>query len=231
MVLGFVGSLHCAGMCGPIAVALPLNNNSWFSRISGSLLYNAGRTITYGVLGIIFGLFGKGLFLGGLQQWVSIGLGASMILAVLVPRLFRRGQWIENLLDRLTYRLKAAFGKFFGIRTYRSLFIIGLLNGFLPCGLVYIALAGAILTGGPFKGATYMVIFGLGTIPMLLALSLAGSMVSNALRNRLRKIIPVFIVILGLLFIVRGMNLGIPYVSPRINKTAEMTTMDCCDKK
>ena len=231
LLLGFVGSLHCAGMCGPIAIALPLNNQSWFARISGGLLYNIGRTITYALLGAIFGLAGLGLALGGLQQWVSIILGAFMILAVIIPRLGSAGKKISGVSDALTGHLKKPFIKLFRMRTYSSLFIIGLLNGFLPCGLIYIALAGALVMSQVHEGALYMIFFGIGTIPMMLAISIAGNILSQRLRQRLRAAIPVFIILLGILFILRGLNLGIPYISPKINQQGEKATMECCHPK
>jgi sulfite exporter TauE/SafE len=231
LLLGLVGSLHCAGMCGPIAIALPLSNQSWFARISGGLLYNIGRTITYALLGAIFGLAGLGLALGGLQQWVSIILGTFMILAVVIPRLGSAGKKISGISDSLTGHLKKPFIKLFRMRTYSSLFIIGLLNGFLPCGLVYIALAGALVMSQVHEGALYMVFFGIGTIPMMLAISIAGNILSQRLRQRLSAAIPVFIILLGILFILRGLNLGIPYISPKINQQGEKATMECCHPK
>lgn len=218
-------------MCGPIAVALPLNNESWFTRITGGLLYNSGRTITYAFLGAVFGLVGMGISLGGLQQWASILLGIAMILAVLIPRLGTVSKPIYRLSDFIASILKKPFSSLFRTRTYRSLFVIGLLNGFLPCGLVYIALAGALVMSHAFEGALYMALFGLGTAPLLLVISLAGNILSQNLRSRLSKIIPVFIVLLGLIFIVRGLNLGVPYLSPRIEKQADKTVIECCESK
>ena len=231
LLLGFVGSLHCAGMCGPIAVALPLNNQSWFARISGGLLYNTGRIITYAWLGAIFGLAGMGLAMGGLQQWVSIILGIVMILAVIFPRLGGAGKKMAMLTDSLTGQLKMPFVKLFRIRTYSSLFFIGLLNGFLPCGLVYIALAGALMMSQVYEGALYMISFGLGTIPMMLAISVAGNILSRKLRKNLSKVIPLFIILLGILFILRGLNLGIPYISPKLSQNGEKATVECCEPK
>jgi sulfite exporter TauE/SafE len=218
-------------MCGPIAIALPLNNQSWFARVSGGLLYNTGRTITYAALGAIFGLAGMGLALGGLQQWVSIILGAVMILAVLIPRLGAASTKMTKLSDSISLLLKKPFVKLFRIRTYHSLFLIGLLNGFLPCGLVYIALAGALVMSRVYEGAFYMIAFGLGTIPMMLAISVAGNIISLKLRKRLSKVIPLFIILLGILFILRGLNLGIPYISPKLSQDGNKATMECCQPK
>jgi sulfite exporter TauE/SafE len=231
LLLGLVGSLHCAGMCGPIAVALPLNNRSWFSRISGGLLYNAGRTVTYGLMGIVLGLAGMGIALGGMQQWVSVAVGAIMVLSVLVPRLGKFGNRIIQVTDSMTSHFKKPLIKLFKQRTYSSLLLIGLLNGFLPCGLVYIALAGALLMSKPHEGFLYMIFFGIGTIPMLLVISLAGNLLSQKVRLQLSRIIPLFIVLLGILFILRGLNLGIPYVSPKLSQQGETAKMECCSPK
>jgi len=231
LLLGLVGSLHCAGMCGPIAIALPLNNQSWFLKLIGGLLYNTGRTITYAILGAIFGLAGMGLALGGLQQWVSIIIGAVMILAVLIPRLGPMGNKMGAFTDPISVLLKKPFVKLFRARTYSSLFIIGLLNGFLPCGLVYIALAGALVMSRAYEGAFYMISFGIGTIPVMLAISAAGNIISQKLRKKLSRAIPIFIILLGILFILRGLNLGIPYISPKLSQQGEKAVMECCEPK
>lgn len=231
LIVGLVGSLHCAGMCGPIAVAIPLNNRSWSSRIFGSLTYNTGRTFTYAILGAIFGLAGFGLAIGGLQQWVSMLLGSIMILGVIIPRFGHLGQSVTRVSGLISQHVKKLFSKYFRIRTYPSLFFLGILNGFLPCGLVYIALAGALVMSQVSEGALYMIFFGLGTLPMMMVISLAGNMISGRFRIKLSKALPYFIVFLGLIFILRGMNLGIPYLSPKINTTATKTTMECCEPK
>lgn len=214
IVLGLIGSFHCVGMCGPIALALPLNNTNWFTRIFGSLIYNIGRAITYALMGAVFGILGEGLQLGGFQRWISIAMGTIMILAIVFPALFRGSKKLDKYLYGYNARLKIRFGVLFNKRTYSSLLIIGLLNGLLPCGLVYMALAGAIATGGVSSGALFMFIFGLGTLPMLLLLSLIGNVVSGSFKSKINKMIPYVIVIIGVLFILRGMNLGIPFISP-----------------
>lgn len=222
LTLGLIGSFHCIGMCGPIAIALPLPQKNWASKILGASLYNIGRALTYGLMGVVFGLVGKGFKLAGLQQWVSIIMGAIMILSVLFPVLFRNKAKLDGFVNRLVSRLKNYFGVLFQKRTFYSLFLIGLLNGFLPCGLVYMAIAGAVATGDITNGALYMVVFGLGTLPVMLSVSLAGNLISGSFRNKIRKFIPVFIVLIGILFMLRGMNLGIKYISPKLNKANNM---------
>ncbi len=215
LVLGLMGSFHCAGMCGPIAIALPLHGNTILQKIFGGSLYNLGRTITYGIMGALFGMLGQGIHLLGFQQKVSVVMGALMIISVLFPALFRNQYNLDRSLFSFVGKLKKSIGKLFAVRSFQSLFFIGLLNGLLPCGLVYIAIAGAIGTGNTAEGAVYMILFGLGTIPMMLGISLAGNVLELAVRRKINKIIPVLVVVVGLLFILRGLDLGIPYLSPK----------------
>ncbi|MBN2172927.1 MAG: sulfite exporter TauE/SafE family protein [Bacteroidales bacterium] len=229
--IGLVGSLHCLGMCGPIAVALPLSKRSWSMKVAGGLLYNIGRIITYGIMGGLFGLLGRGIQLAGLQQWASIGLGIIMIVSVLFPVVFREKIRIGQLFSGYASRLIGRFRKLFTQHSLQSLLVIGLLNGLLPCGLVYMALAGAINTNDVLFGIVFMIVFGIGTTPALLLLSMAGNVVSSGLRRKVSKVVPVFIVILGIIFILRGMSLGIPYISPKAEKLElkqEMKTDDGC---
>jgi len=211
---GLVGSLHCIGMCGPIAIALPLGNKSLLNRVIGGITYNLGRIITYGILGALFGLLGQGIEMAGLQQWASILLGIAMILSIVAPALFRGKVKFEQFFFGYAGKMISSFRKLFAINSIPSLFLIGLLNGLLPCGLVYIAIAGAINTNDLFNGIFYMIIFGIGTIPIMLAIPLLGNMVGNAFRKRYSKVLSGFIIILGIIFILRGLSLGIPFISP-----------------
>jgi len=216
--IGLIGSLHCIGMCGPIAIAIPLHKQNWLMKISGGLLYNSGRIITYGILGALFGLLGRGIQLAGLQQWASIGIGIVMILSVIFPVLFKEKIKLDKIFTGYASRLIGSFRKLFTNSSPGSLLLIGLLNGLLPCGLVYMAIAGAINTNDVAMGVAFMVMFGIGTTPTLLIVSLVGNVISIGFRNKVKKVVPVFIIILGLLFILGGMNLGIPYISPKSEK-------------
>lgn len=218
LTLGLIGSLHCLGMCGPIAVALPLSKKNWVQKVAGGILYNTGRIITYGIMGAAFGLLGKGIKLAGLQQWASILLGAIMIISVLFPFVFREKINFSQMFSGYASRLIGRFRNLFFKESLSSLFVIGLLNGLLPCGLVYMAIAGAINTNDVMTGVAFMMVFGIGTTPALLILSLAGNVISSGLRRKVGKIVPAFIVVLGILFILRGMSLGIPYISPKTQK-------------
>jgi len=231
LTIGLVGSFHCVGMCGPIAIALPLKDNNWISRIFSGSVYNVGRIFTYGILGFLFGLLGKGIQLAGFQRWISILLGIVMIISVLFPYLFRQKITFSTLFSGFAIRLIGNLKKLFSKRSYFSLFLIGLLNGLLPCGLVYVAIAGSINAGDVKNGILFMVLFGLGTLPLVLLVSLIGNVISLNMRRKVGKLVPYFIVILGVLFVLRGMSLGIPYVSPKAEKLVPkvmMKDVNCC---
>jgi sulfite exporter TauE/SafE len=210
IVLGFLGSLHCAGMCGPLALALPQAGNSRVGYLAGRLAYNLGRVVTYCLMGLVFGLIGKTLVLAGVQRWVSIGLGVLLLAGVFGSR--KLALW--GPVTQLVQRLKAGMGTLLHRRTVGSLGLLGLLNGLLPCGLVYVVGAGATATGSVLGAVEYMALFGLGTVPMMLAISLSGRLVPFSLRLKLLKAVPAAVALLAVLLILRGMGLGIPYLSP-----------------
>ena len=218
-LIGLFGSFHCIGMCGPIALALPIQNNNRLNLIVGRLLYNIGRAITYAAIGLVFGLVGQSLSLAGLQQSVSIIAGVLILLMVLLPSKISQKIYLLKPAYGFSNFLKRKFGTLLRKKSVASTFLIGLLNGFLPCGLVYIAVAGAIATGSFLDGAAYMFVFGIGTLPIMLTVSLAGNFISLNVRKRINKLIPAFMIVLAFLFILRGMNLGIPYISPQLQQT------------
>jgi len=214
LMIGLVGSMHCIGMCGPIAISLPLGNKSWWHRTLGGLTYNTGRILTYGTLGALFGLLGQGIEMAGLQRWASILIGAAMILSVLFPALFKGKIKIEQFLFGYAGRMVGKFRKLFAINSLPSLFLIGLLNGLLPCGLVYVAVAGALNTNSILGGIGFMLVFGLGTVPVMLTISLLGNLIGSGFRKKYQYLLSIMVVVLGILFVVRGLSLGIPFISP-----------------
>jgi len=211
--LGLVGSLHCAGMCGPLALALPPAGNSNLSYLGGRVAYNLGRIITYCAMGLVVGFIGKSLLLAGLQRWVSIALGVLLIVGLLASRKLALWKPVNLFVDQL----KTSMGCLLRQRSFVALLLLGLLNGLLPCGLVYVAAAAATVAGGVSEGAQYMAVFGVGTVPMMMAISLSGKLVPVPLRLKLRRAIPVSVLLLGALLILRGLSLGIPYISPDLS--------------
>ena len=213
LILGLVGSLHCAGMCGPLALALPQSGRNAAGYLAGRIAYNLGRIVTYCAMGLVFGLIGKTLLLAGIQRWLSVGLGVVLLVGLFASRKLSLWRPVTALVDRV----KFAMGFLLKRRSTDALLVLGLLNGLLPCGLVYVACAGAAATGDLFSGALYMLAFGVGTIPMMLAISLSGKLVPFPLRLKLLKAVPVTVFLLAALLILRGMSLGIPYVSPNLS--------------
>jgi sulfite exporter TauE/SafE len=221
-ILGLAGSLHCAAMCGPLALALPTAGRTGLSFLLGRLAYSVGRIATYCALGVFFGLAGWTLTLAGIQRWVSIALGLALLGGLFASR--RLALW--RPVTQLVEQLKRAMAGLLRRRSLPALGLLGLLNGLLPCGLVYVACAGATATGGILSGAQYMAAFGLGTAPLMLAISLSGTLLPLPLRLRLRAAIPVSVFLLAMLLILRGMALGIPYVSPELGHAG----IGCCHK-
>lgn len=227
--IGLVGSLHCIGMCGPIAIALPVPDSNNLSFLTGRILYNLGRVVTYSFLGAILGLVGSKIALAGAQQIVSIVLGVVIIIiAVLLPQKFKNYFAQHPVIQKLAHPLKSNIGVLFKKGTFSAMFLIGILNGFLPCGLVYVALAGAIASGDAISGAVVMILFGLGTVPAMFAASVFGKFINIGIRTKIRKAVPVLAIILGVIFILRGMNLGIPMLSPKVSAHTEVSSeMEC----
>lgn len=232
--IGFFGSLHCIGMCGPIAIALPVPKSSPpdgragnISFITGRLLYNLGRVVTYSFLGALFGLLGDRIALTGTQQIVSIALGVIIIIAVLLPQKNKNYFAQHPITQRLAQPLKANIGVLFKKGTFSAMFLIGILNGFLPCGLVYVAIAGAIASGDAISGAAVMMLFGFGTVPAMFAATVFGKFINIGLRTKLRKATPYLAIVLAVIFILRGMNLGIPYLSPKLSNQSATAEEMC----
>ncbi len=215
IILGLLGSFHCIGMCGPIAFMLPVGRSNNFQKFLRVFLYHTGRLLAYTIIGLFFGAIGKSLNIFGIQQGLSIGIGVLMVLIVLIPSHFLMKYNISKPIYKLISKVKNALGKELKKKTPDTFLTIGFLNGFLPCGLVYMAVFGAIASGHILEGGLYMFLFGMGTIPLMTAAVYAGNFLTGRARKHIQKAIPVFIIIIGLLFIVRGLGLGIPYLSPK----------------
>ncbi|PKG43454.1 sulfite exporter TauE/SafE family protein [Psychroflexus sp. MES1-P1E] len=214
LIFGLLGSFHCVGMCGPIAFLLPVDRHNPVKRMLQIMSYHVGRLLTYGTIGLLFGFLGRRLDLFGFQQYISVAVGVLMVLAILVPsKLFRRYNG-SSFMYRWVGKVKSALGSELKRKSMDSFFTIGFLNGFLPCGLVYMAVFASIAAGSAFEGGVYMVFFGLGTIPLMTTATYLGNFLNATFKQRILKVIPVFVVIVGVLFILRGLGLGIPYISP-----------------
>ena len=214
LIFGLISSLHCIGMCGPIAMMLPVDRNNPAKKVIQIMIYHIGRLTAYASLGLVFGILGKGFYMAGIQQNISIIVGVLMITIAIVPeRLFMKYNFSKPVY-KIISKVKSSLGSQFKRKSPDALFTIGLLNGFLPCGMVYAALFGAIAMQDVTLGVSYMLLYGLGTIPMMSAVVFISNIVSVPLRSKLQKIIPVVAVFIGILFIIRGLGLDIAYLSP-----------------
>lgn len=218
LILGLVGSLHCVGMCGPLALALPTGKLKPAQKIIANLLYPLGRIFTYAILGALAGIFGAGFSLVGLQQPLSIAAGLLLLIITLLPRIknqifqIKGGSALSATLA--SWWRKPGMGKFF---------VVGLLNGLLPCGMVYAALLGSLITASASGSAVYMALFGLGTTPALTAMVLGGSWMQQKAGSFLRKLVPLVALSFAVLFILRGLGLSIPYLSPPVQSLEVQT--------
>lgn len=213
-IFGLISSLHCIGMCGPIALMLPVDRKNEVKRVLQTFLYHIGRLTAYATLGLLLGLLGKGFQLAGFQQQVSILVGLSIILIVVIPENVFMKYNFSRPVFQIISKVKSTLGQQFKRKSWDSFFIIGLLNGFLPCGLVYAALFGAIAMQSASFGVLYMLLYGLGTVPMMSAVVFISNFITQSWRLKIQKAIPVIAIIIGSLFIIRGLGLGIPYLSP-----------------
>lgn len=212
--LGFASGFHCLGMCGPIALSLGLSKKQQVNFHLQNLTYQFGRILTYSFLGAIVGIVGEGFQLAGFQKYISILAGILLI----TMALFSFGGDFTSKIPAISnalLKVKINLGKLLRKTDYSSRFLTGVLNGFLPCGMVYMALTASLAAGGIWQSSTFMVFFGLGTFPFMFAAVLFGNIINATVRNKILKIVPIFMLILGALFILRGMELGIPYISPK----------------
>ncbi len=223
-LIGFLGSLHCVGMCGPIALALPIGKKSIMGKVFSILTYNSGRVLTYALIGVGLGLLGVGVSFFGFQQYFSIGMGVLIILAALSPysfeKLFEQNTFLAARLNKLKTHMQHYIRK----RNTLAFLSMGILNGLLPCGLVYFAAIGAITSYGLSQSALYMVVFGLGTVPAMLLVAFSPMLVKEKWRMGIRRTLPYFAALIGVLFILRGLNLDIKYLSPALPQQNDTAT-------
>jgi sulfite exporter TauE/SafE len=215
-ILGLISSLHCVGMCGPIAIMLPVARNNPEKKALQILTYHAGRLFSYSGIGLIFGLIGRGFYLAGIQQQLSLFAGIAIIMMVVFPAHVLAKYNFSRPLYRLISLLKGTLGKQFAKSSFQSMFSIGILNGLLPCGMVYAAVFGALAMPQLSLSVAFMILFGLGTVPLMSAVVYLQQILTLPLRNKIQKIIPYAVTCIGILFILRGLGLDIPFVSPNV---------------
>lgn len=215
--LGAAGSLHCVGMCGPLSLALPTGHLSGSKKIISLLIYQSGRIITYSMIGLVFGLAGRSIYIAGYQQGFSIVMGVLVLTFALLYFIQKRSihlsflnrfyQSVQNIIIRLLKSSKNPIG----------FLLMGMANGLLPCGMVYIALAATLSLSQIGESVLFMALFGAGTLPAMMIVGYAGLLIKPDYRRSFQKAVPVFIALMGAILILRGMSLGIPFISPELH--------------
>ncbi|MDB5191012.1 MAG: sulfite exporter TauE/SafE family protein [Segetibacter sp.] len=219
--MGLLSSFHCVGMCGAIAFSLPTQHLSPARKAVGILLYNVGRVLTYTFLGVIFGVAGRQLYLSGFQQWFSI-IAGMFILVIVIQSAFHSPVFHLPGFKKLNLFVQKLIGSFLMKPSNGNMLLLGMANGLLPCGLIYLAITGALAAGSIAGGAIFMASFGIGTFPALFLLSYFGFLIKLSTRNTIKRVVPYFVASMALLLILRGMNLNIPYLSPLLGSNAEI---------
>jgi sulfite exporter TauE/SafE len=222
-LLGSAGSLHCAGMCGPLCLLLPINRAARTKRLLLLTFYQLGRVCSYGLIGLLIGLAGRGLYKPAYQQWFSVSLGVLMLLMALLY--FYQNSSIESGFVKKYYqsvrRLIIATVK--KAHSWHGSLLFGMANGLLPCGMVYMATLGALGTSGLLESTLFMVLFGLGTVPLMFMIGYAGHSSRWRRRVPVKKLVPAFIMLTACILILRGLNLGIPFISPHFSEGVAST--------
>jgi uncharacterized protein len=224
LLTGFVGSLHCVGMCGPIALALPVGGKTNGQRFLSRILYSLGRITTYSLMGLMMGFVGNKLFFSGLQQEISVTIGISLLLILILSH----KTLISNPLRLFNEKTKRLFAYFLHQKSTISMFFLGIINGLLPCGFLYLAVTGSVIAGSPLRGMLYMALFGLGTAPAMFAVSVVAKFMNLRLRKVFTQITPLYMFLMALFLIIRGLNVGIPFVSSHFEKPTINQTIPIC---
>lgn len=213
ILLGLVSSFHCVGMCGPLALALPVNHLPKKQQAMAVLLYNAGRVFTYSTLGALFGWLGRGIYIAGFQQWFSVTMGIVILILAFFYYCLNKPysfSWLRSFHSAIQHIM----GRLLRSPRLHQFLLLGMANGLLPCGMVYLAIAGTLSTTGVGESVVFMASFGTGTLPAMLILSFFGVHIKLSFRQQIRKAVPFIIAGMAVLLILRGLNLGIPFVSP-----------------
>lgn len=227
-VLGILGSVHCVGMCGPLIIAIPFQAiESKAKKAIAYLLYGGGKTLAYMMLGLLVGMIGSKAQQLHAQRYVSIVAGVLLLLSVLLPMIFKNKSWSPKFISTFTAWVNKNIAKQFQNQRLYSFGIIGFFNGLLPCGLVYVAIASSASAISLAGSISFMLFFGIATMLSLSVFSIAFQGLSMNVRNQLRKVFPYIIIITALLLIMRGLQLGIPYLSPIFDGSGG-PGKDCC---
>jgi uncharacterized protein len=228
LILGFATGFHCIGMCGPIALSMGFSRMQAAKFYLSNLTYQFGRITTYMLLGLLLGLLGQGIHLAGFQQALSFGAGLLIFITGLLQLFGHDLAHKVPAANKILLNIKLKLSQLLSQSSYRSRYTTGLLNGLLPCGMVYVALTAALATGNYLQSSLYMGFFGLGTLPFMFAVVVFGHLIQDGFRQKILKIMPYFLMLLGLMMLLRALELDIPYLSPAAESLGIEATKKCC---
>ncbi len=206
---GLLGSSHCAGMCGGFALALGSHQRGLARNLSRQVVYGLGRVFTYSAGGAAAGyagwrLTGELRLLVNVQAILCVAAGVLLIVQGLAGAgLLRR---LPTLFLGSPCLSAGLFGSLLRETRLRSVFLGGVVNGLLPCGLVYAYLALAASSGGLAAGALTMGLFGLGTLPVLALVGCGGQFLGLAARRHVFRVAAWCVVLTGVLSVARGVS-------------------------
>jgi sulfite exporter TauE/SafE len=207
LTMGLAGSLHCAGMCSPLAIAIGQANAAGFRKRA---LYNLGRILTYGLLGIGAGMIGYVLPLARLQDPLSVILGIILLTMACSGVTGLRIPFLNNAVSRFTGMLRMMFAKFIQRKNAGAMLLLGSLNGLLPCGLTFLALSFSLTLGTPAEGFAFMFTFGIGTLPVMLGLVSLSGLLTKTLYGNARWVSTGLMIVSGMLLIARVFLVHLP---------------------
>lgn len=218
LILGFLGSAHCIVMCGPIAMMVPGAKGK--HKITAALLYNGGKILSYVLIGLFFGLATAFVTSFKIQSIITIVGGTIILLLAFTPALLnfaeKRGFQLFNSLINFKNRMSQSLDK---NRLEYGLYI-GFLNGFIPCGLVYVAAIGAIIQPNLIDTILYMVFFGLGTLPVMSFIIMTSSMLKSKFKLHSNKIKFAGLLLVGCFMLWKGIsNYNVEIESPKANES------------
>jgi len=212
-VLGLISSFHCVGMCGPLALSLPVKHLEKFRQIFAIFLYNIGRVFSYSLIGVLFGVVGRTIYLAGFQQWFSIILGIAMLI-VSFQYFFAGNALHPKWLNKFHRGIQQLMMHVLQSKNIIGYLMLGMANGLLPCGMVYIAIAGALAATQLINSVLFMAFFGFGTLPAMFILGFLGIKFNLLTRQSIKRMMPYIAAVMAVILILRGLNLGIPFISP-----------------
>jgi len=211
-LIGLAGSVHCVGMCGPLALAIPgASKDKGFTFFLRTIAYQISRISGYGVLGLIVGFFSQGMQITGIQPYFSLLSGIILLFLGffgIIPEVNAFSKY--PIIQHFQVKINRIIGTVMTNEHFSTPFVLGFLNAMLPCGMIYIAMGTGLSSGNMSEAALYLISFGLGTLPLMFMMSLSGQFLSLQMRRSWQKTIPIIFMISGIILIYKGMNIDLP---------------------